>query len=434
MPDTVIQPPPQPPPDPSLSVSPMDALKGLYGQPDSAQNFGQPVLPASVNIPAPGNEGFDRALEAARGRDKGVPAPVAPPAAATPPARPDTSTAKPDPLSWERPRASEARATQRAADWARVNGELEATRRELETFKSGKGAPAVPAAEFDITKLDPVALSKHPEIARLQREHAEFFDIVKHVAVERDPEFVARFEPRREAAIRAAKAVAGGAANDLAKLLAEPASDVRDERIAKLTENFTDGSKRMVGAALQTLASIDIERAGEIATRKATFESRQLDQFKQHEAQQRDRQQTLNRAFDHTLAAWSDPKEGMPFFVKTGNPQWDAEVDATVATARDIFNGSLSPEQLAAASKWAAVAKRVFAERETLLEELQRFRASDTRMRQGVPDLGGFEGRSLAEGPRSAAPTFNPSDPFAGARSFVEDLDAARAADASRGR
>jgi hypothetical protein len=427
-----------------LTTSPLDAMADLYTNPapmpgqagapmqPMPQPAGQPVLPPNFELPH--NPNFERELVAARGPQQGAaqpgqPAAPAKPAAAPAQAEPAAQPSAEDAFSWkpgDRKRSKDW--DNLKADFSKREAGLQAKIAELEAKVGGQ--PGQPASEFDIAKLEFEKLTKHPEVAKRLKERDEFFDIVKQVAVERDPEFVAKFEPRRDAAIKAAKSVAGGAANDLAKLLSEPPSDVRDERIGKLIENFSDSSKRMVHAAMQNLAVIDLEREGEIATRKASFESKQLDQFKQQEAMARERQQKLDSAFDRQLAYWSDPKDGMPFFMKTGDPKWDAQVDSTVAAARDIFNGTLTPEQLADSAKWAAVAKRIFAEREELLSELQRFREADARWRAGTPsDVG--PGGSYVEAARQPA-TYNPADPFAGSQSFIEGLEAARHADMSR--
>lgn len=422
-------------PPPTQTMSALEAAtEGVQGAPvfartgpaaDGTHSRAEPFNPALPAQSASALDNWNPAdLDAARARDRGQqPAPSATPAS-TPPATPPTTPAvKADPLSWEPPKDK-----RKAADWDTLRSTYEtrvqALQTELEQFKTGKAL-----ADGDITKLSVDALKKHPEIAKQLAERDEYFDIVKQINVERDPEFVAKFEPRRDAAIRAAKAVAGGAAEDLGKLMSQPASDVRDDKIEKLTENFSESSKRRVAAALQNLAVIDVEREGEIAHRKANFEARQLDGFKQHEQQQRERTQVLDRAFHQTLAHWSDPKEGMPFFVKTEDPRWNAEVDATIATARDIFNGSLTPEQLADAAKWAAVAKRVFSERDQLLTELQKFKEHDSRMRGTTPvDFGA--GGSFVEAARPAG--WSPTNPHADAHSFAEGLEAARARDYGR--
>lgn len=426
-------------PPPTQTMSALEAAtEGVAGAPVFARTgpasdgtHSQAPAPFNPAMPAQSQSALDNwnpaDLDAARARDRGQqPAPATPsqPATAQPAATPAaTPAAKPDALSWEGPKDK-----RKADQWndykTATAAQIKALETELETFRTGKAL-----AEGDITKLPIEALKKHPELAKRLQERDEFFDIVKQIEVERDPEFVAKFEPRRDAAIRAAKAVAGGAADELGKLMAQPASDVRDDKIEKLTENFSESSKRRVAAALQNLAVIDVERDGEIAHRKANFEARQLDGFRQHEQQQRERTQVLDRAFHQTLAHWSDPKEGMPFFVKTDDPRWNAEVDATIATARDIFNGSLTPEQLADAAKWAAVAKRVFSERDQLLTELQKFKDHDSRMRGTTPvDFGA--GGSFVEAARPAG--WSPTNPHADAHSFAEGLEAARARDYGR--
>lgn len=433
MPAPVAAPPAHIPP-PTQTMSALEAAtEGLPGAPAFARTGPAADGTASHAGAIPAQSPLDNwngaDLDSARARDRGqaVPAsPAAPPPATTAASAPVADpAAKPDPFSWEGPKDK-----RKAGQWEEYKtataSKISALETELQQFRNGKVV-----ADGDISKLPFDTLKSHPEIAKRLAERDEFFDIVKQVEVERDPDFVAKFEPRRDAAIRAAKAVAGGAAEELGKLMAQPASDVRDDKIEKLIEGFSDSSKRRVGAALQNLAVIDVEREGEIAHRKANFEARQLDGFRQQKQQERERKQVLDHAFHQTLSYWSDPKEGMPFFVKTGDPRWDAQVDATVASARDIFTGNLTPEQLADAAKWAAVAKRVFSERDELLTELQKFKEHDSRMRGTTPvDFG--SGGSFVEAARPAAGQWSPTNPHADAHSFAENLEAARAKDYGR--
>lgn len=224
-----------------------------------------------------------------------------------------------------------------AADIAQAKADVEAAKAELARAKADKS----------------------PEVEKLQTELNQYREILRDVAIERDPEFKQRFGTRQEAAINAAKLAAGEAAGKLEALLKAPSSPWRDEQINALMEDLPASSQRRVNAALAVLEQIDVERESEIASRRTTFDQKQSALMTQQQRQHEERVKQLTGAFDATLKEWSDPKSGNPFFVeKEGDDEHNAGVKEGIELSKAIFNGQMEPQDLARAALWAAMGPR----------------------------------------------------------------------------
>ena len=283
---------------------------------------------------------FSKALSDAQRADKGTtPAPT-PAKPAAPPADPATPPPKPTlPKLPDKPTKAadwEALKTRHAEEVARLSAERDTYQRDLAAAK---------------------AVGDTEEVKRLREEHKQYKEILRDVAIERDPEFKARYSVREKAAIDAATQAAGDSGEKLAKLLTLPSTPWRDEQITKLTEDLSASSKRRVEAALTLLEQVDVERGAEIASRRATFDTTQsalMTEQKQREAAQR---QQLDGVFSKVQAEWADKH---PFFAqREGDQEHNAAVTQTLALAKEIFNGQMSPDDLAAAAFWAASGARV---------------------------------------------------------------------------
>ncbi len=287
---------------------------------------------------------FGRELAAAQTRDKGGAAPTqagaSPPEPAATPAAPALPAAKPTlPKLPDKPT--------KAADWEALKAnhaqELATLKAERDTYQRDLAA-AKAAGDTD-------------EVKRLREEHKQYREILRDVAIERDPEFKARFNVREKAAIDAAAQAAGDAGEKLTKLLALPSTPWRDEQINKLTEDLSASSKRRVEAALTLLEQVDVERGAEIASRRATFDEKQSSLLATQQQQQAAQRTQLDGVFGKVQSEWT---EKHPFFApREGDAAHNDAVAQTLTLAREIFNGQMSPEDLAAASFWAASGARV---------------------------------------------------------------------------
>lgn len=387
---------------PPLAQSPADVFSQTGGQPDGSDR--PQAAPAD----------FGKALGDAQRADRaGQPAAPEPAQKAAAPAQTQAATpAEPKPTVPKLPDPP-AKPT-KAADWdalkAKHAEELAAIKAERDNYQRDLAAAK--------------AAGDSEEVKRLRDEHKQYKELLRDVAIERDPEFKARYQTKSQAAIEAATQAAGDNGEKLAKLLALPSTPWRDEQIDKLTEGLSASSKRRVEAALVTLEQVDVARQAEIAERRATFEAKQSELTSTQQQREAAQRAQLDGVFDKVKSEWT---EKHPFFApREGDDQHNQQVQQSLALAKEIFNGQMSPEDLVAASFWAASGPVVLdgwmkerAAREAAEKQLDRLR--------GVQPGGERADSPKGEEAAQAAPTGNFATDL---RSFNRGLKEAQGRDA----
>lgn len=308
-----------------------------------------------------------------------------------------------------------------ANDWdalkAKHAEEVAALRKEYE----GKGAVG------DVTK--------HPEFAKLKQQHDEYLDALKQVAVERDPEFKARYEPRREAVLGKIKQVSGGASAKIEAILKLPAGEYRDAALEQALDTFQPTTKATLMGHLQVLAMVDAERDADLASRKAMYETNQQQFATQQQQAARERESKLTAALDKQIAAWGDPEEGHPLLQKRdGDDKWNRQVEKRVALARSIFSGEADPVALAQASLKAAAHDAALQMAFEATQEVQRLTEQLAKFHGLQPGDGNLAAAIMQSG-RNDATVPTAADPFnpAYVQHFGAGLEEARRADYARG-
>lgn len=334
-------------------------------------------------------------------------------------------------------RRPNARTAKRAQDWQAVTAtrdealaRVTSLEQELASVRGGaNGQPQQQASQpqqLDYSKV-PVdqLLSQHPDLKRLKEERDTFYEEVKHVRVEADPEFRAKFDSRRDAAIRVAKSVSGAAAEDVAKILAIPNGDARRAQLAErlASGTFTDSSKAKITAAVASLDALDVEREMEIASRKATWDHTQASRQQAHQQQLSQRMSKLDSEFDGVVSKWADPERGMPFVLNNK--------DAIVASAKRIFSGESDGAALAEAAMKAAVLPDVLNLATRALQEVEKLQAQVASYTGAWPadDVTGTPSTPALPDPRNGADLMNPNY----VTGFEARLAQARALDARGG-
>ena len=242
---------------------------------------------------------------------------------------------------------------------------------EIVAARSGVGGSSAP---LEIEKLPFEQLLKHPEVKKYKEERDTFYEEVKHTRVEADPEFKAKFDSKRDAAIRAAKQVSGGAGEEIAKILGLVDPDMRRHALAErvTSGNFSEATRNKIMMAAGAIDAIEFEKSLEIESRKATWEQTQAGRAQQQAAQYASRVAKLDSEFNDVVTRWADPEKGMPFVLNNK--------DEVIRNARQIFGGETSAAALADAAMRAAVLPEVikmaqagYAEVNRLNEQLARY-------------------------------------------------------------
>lgn len=197
------------------------------------------------------------------------------------------------------------------------------------------------------------------ELTKLREDLRQYQELVRDVAIERDPEFNQRFTVRQNAAIEAAKLAAGDKAGKLEQLLKAPSGPWRDEQINQIMDDLPESSKRRVNAALGILEQVDVERSTEIAARRQTFEQKQATTQRQQQEQALSAKYNAEIAFKNEVKAWTDPENGHPFLIKReGDDSVDQAYKVAEAVHKSFMEGQWSPQDAARAALQVAVAQR----------------------------------------------------------------------------
>lgn len=317
----------------------------------------------------------------------------------------------------------------RANDWKTVTGENEQLRARLAELErnngqqpSGMQPNGQPTQQPQQQQTAPADIKQHPDYTALKQERDAFYEEIKHVRVEADPEFRAKFDTKRDAAIRIAKSVAGGAGEDIARILAINDPDVRQSQLADRIKDFSEGSKQRIIAANAALVGVDVEREMEIQSRKASWEATKGQREQNEQSKVAQQMRGMEREFDAVYAKWSDPETGMPFL-------YDEAVRKRVEPlARQVFNGNTTAKDMAEATLKAAMFPEIVRSWQHALAEVERLQGSNNAYRSSYPgsDNGGFSnGGQHNNGP------VTPINNLTYDRPFADGLEAARARDAA---
>jgi len=351
-------------------------------------------------IATSGGDAISR-LEAAQARDRGTAQAIAPATPADP--APPNPVAKPVvPGAPVAPAPSEEwKPTGKAAEhWDRLKAMHNA---EAATLKA-----QIAAAQAEL-KAARDAGGTPEEIKALKESLKQHQDILKDVAIERDPEFQKRWGTKERVAIDAAKTAVGEHGDKLEKLLKMQATPWRDEQINDLLEDLPSSAQRRVNAALGLLEQIDVERTAEIALRKTEFDQRQAMTAQQQQEQHSLKVREFSKAFDNQLASFTDPKAGHPFLVeRPGDDSYNKEVAASRELAgslhKSFLAGELTPDDIAKAMLHVAVSERMMKTAQDALARAEKAERALDRRRSITPGEGRAGAPTVAHDDGAPAP------------------------------
>jgi hypothetical protein len=395
-----MTPPPQPPPG-SFPLNPQH----------------QPTPPGTPANPSAPQDDFAKNLDAFKAKQT-PPAPAAKPATS---ATADTKGVdvhgtddKGQPTLKERLDFTKGK---KSSDWKAVHQtidqkttQIQQLQAELDKLRGVTPAPAQPV-EQDFTKLPAnELLSKHPELKKLKEERDAYYEEIKHVRVESDPEFRAKFDTARQAAMNIIKGSAGAAAPEIEKILAIADPELRMNALAERIKDFQEGTRQKIIAANSALTTIDVQKEIEIAQRKATWDSRQQSVAAQRQAQSQERMRQDAETFNRVTERW---KRDFPFYQKQeGNQEHNKAVDAALDSAREYYMGNVDADDLVQIAHWAASSQLAIKVAEQANEQIGAWEAWYKSIYGTSPDMGVISGAKNT-GQLPATP-----------QSFVEQLDA----------
>lgn len=431
MPEPLTQQPPPGTPPPATFSNPVigpvtSAIERDMARQQAAQHNALP----QVQTLGGNNPVFANALDAARASDRATTQAANTQQSLQPPANQPqqaaTTNQQGEPLLQSRTQRQQKNL--RANDWKTVTGENEQLRARLAELERNNGQQPAgmqpngqPLQQQQAPQ--PADIKTHADYVALKQERDAFYEEIKHVRVEADPEFRAKFDTKRDAAVRIARSVAGAAGDDIARILQINDADVRQSQLAERIKDFSEGSKQRIIAANSALVTVDVEREMEIQSRKASWEATKGQREQSEQAKITQQMRGMEREFDAVYAKWSDPETGMPFL-------YDDKVRARVEPlARQVFNGNTTAKEMAEATLKAAMFPEVVRSWQHALAELERLQGSNAAYRSSYPgsDAGGYaNGRSQNDNG-----TVVPINHLGYDRPFANGLEAARARDAA---
>lgn len=290
------------------------------------------------------------------------PAPTTAPKTAAPavedpnaPPNPDdvdpTATAKPEPVA--KPTATEPvpelpRRGPKAEQWrvvnedrARLRGEkvkLEARIKELET-------------------------QTHPDFEKVAKERDDYKNLLREIAVERDPEIVGPILEREKKAVEMVKrAIPEDQQAEVLDLLQKPPSDARDEALSKVMEGLSLIKQNRLDTARREFEDLQEQRRGLSARSQEAIQKRQ--------EQDQQRRATYVREFQAETADWLSEEKGLDLLrPKAGDEAHNARAKDIMESAQALFSGkNLTPRQFARAA-YQAVTQPFLAEQTYALQQ-----------------------------------------------------------------
>ena len=252
------------------------------------------------------------------------------------------------------------------------------------------------------------------DIKALKAQLKQYQEVIRDIAIERDPAFVQRFEPREKTAIEAAKLAAGDQGSKLETLLKSPPGPWRDEQIEAIKVDLSESSQRRVDSALRMLDQLDLERNADIATQRSTFTQKQAVTEQEQREQNEARAQAFKGAFDSTLKSWTDPDAGHPFLVeRKGDEAFNKDVAASKALASSLhqsfLNGELEAADVAKMMLHVAVAERTLKTAQDAVKRAEKAERALERLRGAQPGdgrAGQPENEEPSEGPQPGSPGY----------------------------
>lgn len=259
-------------------------------------------------------------------------------------------------------------------------------------------------AEVERTKAELAAARANgdpDEVKAIKQQLKEYQELIREVAIERDPGFKQKFEPREKMAIDAARLAAGDKGAKLETLLKLFPSPWRDEQINAIKDELSDSSKIRIENSLRMLDLIDLEKQSEIAVQRSQFEHKHAATVSQQREQQAARMKQFTSSFDAKLKEWTDPESGHPFMTdRAGDNTYNEEVAASKKLAGDLhqtlINGEMDPEDIAKAMLHVAVAERTLKASQEYLKRAEKAERALAKIR-GVQPGDGRNGQPEVE-------------------------------------
>jgi hypothetical protein len=342
-----------------------------------------------------------------------------PPADVPPPPEPPKAAAVPPPAT-EPPKAA-ASAPPPTAPVAVVEVKMPRTAKDWDAFKAAEKT-RLEAKEAEISKYKneiealkkvpstpPPIADDDPRILTHKKEAEELSEKLRMVEITQHPKFKAFYEGKVNAQIEMAKRIVGADSSEaIAKLLKLPDNEYRQGKIDELVSTLSPIQQSRVGAVLNSLNEIEVEREGQIEQAKKDYVAYQEKAKTNAELKQKEAMTKAETAFNSVLSTLQNPqdKDGLFIFQKQeGNEEWNKGVEERAKYAKEMLFGQQPPEALIRAALHAAALPGVVKAYKTLMSQVQGLQdqvrgmtAAQPKIEGGKPPEGGDKGAAKPKG------------------------------------
>lgn len=198
---------------------------------------------------------------------------------------------------------------------------------QIEGFKKTAQQPAV----------DP------KEIETLRKANEQYDKELKMLAIERHPKFKAYYDDRIAGYIETAKKIVGENASALAKVLALPDDEYRQERIDKLADGLSPMRQADLAATIARMREVQSERAAELEKSSQGYQKMMETEKQQQEAAMA---QSKAKIDGITKRGMEFAKTLDAFKTKDGDDAHNKEVSDRESFVQAFFQGKLPEEML----------------------------------------------------------------------------------------
>ena len=252
------------------------------------------------------------------------------------------------------------KSTKAADDFKRIKAERDQALKQIEELKSSQAA--APQDDFK-AKLN-----------ELTKEKDELSNRLKLLDIERHPEFQKKYTSKIEGIVGKVNELVGAESSKLMALMAMEQTDDVTRQIDDIVGNLNPTKQAKLGAYIVEYERTQTERNQEIEQAKTQYQ-KTVDQL---EAQQR---QAIEQRSLEDQATWDRVSKAASvlevFEAREDDNDWNREVNQRIETAKSIFTGNNSPEDLAKASLWAAAGPKY---RELLYAEMELRKRAETEL------------------------------------------------------
>lgn len=235
--------------------------------------------------------------------------------------------------------------------------------------------------------------SESPELAEIIKERDTYKNELKAIAIERDPEFRAKYD-NAEAVIKTnLEAFLGDDSEKAMEIFARKHGKSRTNALEKFTEELSGLKQNVVTQALLEYDKVNMARSLELDTAKKNWEKIQLERSTMAQDSERTQTRTFESAFEQVVNQWTDKENGFELTRKTGDKDHDSQVDNTIAIAREILTGKNTPDEVARAAMYAAITPLAYQALQSANEKIADLEKQLTSYKSSYPGIGSDMGR-----------------------------------------